>query len=65
MKERLADAALADDQTHVDRLGLFYFARAPHDLELKVVPSPLLKRLGQYPSEETSGTVTGKGESLA
>lgn len=35
-----------DDQAHLDRLGLLYFLRPAHDLDLKVVDSPLLKRLG-------------------
>lgn len=34
------------DQQHVDRLGLFYFARPQNDLELHTVPSPLLQREG-------------------
>lgn len=34
------------DQAHLDRLGLLYFLRPAHDLDLKVVDSPLLKRLG-------------------
>ncbi|PMD41857.1 2OG-Fe(II) oxygenase superfamily protein [Hyaloscypha variabilis F] len=35
-----------DDQAHLDRLGLLYFVRPAHDLELKTLDSPLLKRLG-------------------
>lgn len=34
------------DQAHLDRLGLLYFLRPANDLDLKVVDSPLLKRLG-------------------
>lgn len=34
------------DQAHLDRLGLLYFLRPAHDLDLKVVDSPLLERLG-------------------
>lgn len=34
------------DQAHIDRLGLLYFLRPSHDLKLKTLDSPLLKRLG-------------------
>ncbi len=34
------------DQAHIDRLGLFYFVRPGDDVDIKHVPSPLLKRLG-------------------
>ena len=34
------------DQAHIDRLGLLYFLRPAHDLKLKTLDSPLLKRLG-------------------
>lgn len=33
------------DQAHIDRLGLLYFLRPAHDLKLKTLDSPLLKRL--------------------
>lgn len=35
-----------EDQAHLDRLGLLYFLRPAHDLDLKTVDSPLLRRLG-------------------
>jgi isopenicillin N synthase-like dioxygenase len=35
-----------EDQAHLDRLGLLYFLRPAHDLNLKTVNSPVLKRLG-------------------
>ncbi|KAF2103319.1 2OG-Fe(II) oxygenase superfamily protein [Rhizodiscina lignyota] len=35
-----------EDQTHIKRLGLFYFVRPGNDVDIKPVPSPLLKRLG-------------------
>lgn len=34
------------DQAHLDRLGLLYFLRPAHDLDLKTLDSPLLRRLG-------------------
>ncbi|KAK3067859.1 hypothetical protein LTR53_015004, partial [Teratosphaeriaceae sp. CCFEE 6253] len=34
------------DQCNLDRLGLLYFVRPAHDLELKPLDSPLLERLG-------------------
>ena len=34
------------DQAHIDRLGLLYFLRPAYDLDLKIVESPLLERLG-------------------
>ncbi|KAK5106596.1 hypothetical protein LTS08_000717 [Lithohypha guttulata] len=34
------------DQAHIDRLGLLYFLRPGHDLTLKTLDSPLLRRLG-------------------
>ncbi|KAI8627212.1 2OG-Fe(II) oxygenase superfamily protein [Xylariaceae sp. FL1651] len=34
------------DQAHLDRLGLLYFVRPAHDLELKMLESPLLWRMG-------------------
>ncbi|KAK5109751.1 hypothetical protein LTR62_006591 [Meristemomyces frigidus] len=35
-----------EDQAHLDRLGLLYFVRPAHDLDLKTLDSPLLERLG-------------------
>lgn len=35
-----------DDQAHLDRLGLLYFLRPAHDLPLKTLDSPVLRRLG-------------------
>ncbi|GIZ49205.1 hypothetical protein CKM354_001224000 [Cercospora kikuchii] len=35
-----------EDQAHLNRLGLLYFLRPAHDLDLKTVDSPLLRRLG-------------------
>lgn len=35
-----------DDQAHLDRLGLLYFLRPAHELNLRPVDSPLLERLG-------------------
>lgn len=40
------------DQAHLDRLGLLYFLRPAHDLELKTIDSPLLKRLGLKPEKD-------------
>lgn len=34
------------DQAHIHRLGLFYFVRPRNDVDIKPVPSPLLRRLG-------------------
>jgi len=42
------------DQAHLDRLGLLYFLRPAHDLDLKVVDSPLLKRLGLKAEDDGS-----------
>jgi isopenicillin N synthase-like dioxygenase len=42
------------DQAHLDRLGLLYFLRPAHDLDLKVVDSPLLKRLGLKTEDDGS-----------
>lgn len=42
------------DQAHLDRLGLLYFLRPAHDLDLKVVDSPLLKRLGLKSEDDAS-----------
>jgi isopenicillin N synthase-like dioxygenase len=40
------------DQAHLDRLGLLYFLRPAHDLELKTLESPLLERLGLKPEHD-------------
>lgn len=40
------------DQAHLDRLGLLYFLRPSHDLTLKTMDSPLLRRLGLDSSED-------------
>ncbi|CAK4029538.1 related to iron ascorbate family oxidoreductases [Lecanosticta acicola] len=52
-----------DDQAHLDRLGLLYFLRPTHDLDLKTVDSPLLKRLGlkkdSDDDEEAAGIKAG------
>ena len=42
------------DQAHLDRLGLLYFLRPAHDLDLEVVDSPLLKRLGLKTEDDRS-----------
>ncbi|ORY88268.1 Clavaminate synthase-like protein [Leucosporidium creatinivorum] len=46
-----------DDQVNYERMGVFYFSRAAHDLELKVAPSPLLKRLGLYKEADPNAPV--------
>lgn len=46
------------DQAHLDRLGLLYFLRPAHDLNLKTVDSPLLKRLG-LKNEDDEGARNG------
>ncbi|KAI0470538.1 2OG-Fe(II) oxygenase superfamily protein [Xylariaceae sp. FL0804] len=43
------------DQQHVDRLGLLYFARPQNDLKLKTVDSPVLKRAGFTQNEFEAG----------
>ncbi|KAK0121924.1 hypothetical protein ONS95_010199 [Cadophora gregata] len=48
------------DQAHLDRLGILYFVRPEDDLELKTVPSPLLKRLGL--DKQADGPVLTAGE---
>ncbi|KAK5192929.1 hypothetical protein LTR99_010704 [Exophiala xenobiotica] len=52
-----------EDQTHVDRLGLFYFVRPGDDVDIKPVASPLLKRLGlvgeRQEGEASQEKVTG------
>jgi isopenicillin N synthase-like dioxygenase len=48
------------DQAHLDRLGVLYFVRPEDDLQLKTVPSPLLKRLGL--DMEIEGPVFTAGE---
>jgi isopenicillin N synthase-like dioxygenase len=35
-----------EDQRHVDRFGLLYFARPTDSMNLKTIESPLLRRLG-------------------
>lgn len=40
------------DQAHLDRLGLLYFLRPSHDLTLKTLDSPLLRRLGMDTAED-------------
>lgn len=41
------------DQVNTDRLGVLYFVRPEDDLKLKPVDSPVLKRLGYEPTEES------------
>ncbi|KAK3717010.1 hypothetical protein LTR37_006065 [Vermiconidia calcicola] len=41
------------DQVDQDRLGLLYFLRPAHDLNLKTVDSPLLRRLGLKDDQPT------------
>ncbi|KAK5698271.1 putative flavonol synthase [Elasticomyces elasticus] len=51
-----------EDQANIPRLGVFYFGRAAHDWEAnKIVPSPVLERLGIYKPDEESAkeAVTG------
>lgn len=43
------------DQAHIDRLGLLYFLRPSHDLDLSTVDSPLLRRLGLKKDNEVAG----------
>lgn len=43
------------DQAGIDRLGLLYFLRPKHDLELETVDSPLLRRLGLKQDGEAKG----------
>ena len=40
------------DQAHIDRLGLLYFVRPSHDLTLRTLDSPLLRRLGLETSDD-------------
>lgn len=48
------------DQAHIDRLGLLYFLRPAHDLKLKTLDSPLLKRLGlKAENDAASGIAAG------
>lgn len=50
-----------EDQTHVDRLGLFYFVRPGDDVDIKPVASPLLKRLGLVSEgQESAEPITGR-----
>ncbi len=49
-----------EDQAHLDRLGLLYFVRPAHDLELKTLDSPLLKRMGlKADRDEATGVKAG------
>lgn len=49
-----------EDQMHLDRLGLLYFLRPAHELDLKTVDSPLLKRLGLVDGgDEAAGIKAG------
>jgi isopenicillin N synthase-like dioxygenase len=48
------------DQAHLDRLGVLYFVRPEDNLELKVLPSPLLQRLGLDTQPE--GPIVTAGE---
>jgi isopenicillin N synthase-like dioxygenase len=48
------------DQAHLDRLGVLYFVRPEDNTELKVVPSPLLQRLGL--DKQPEGPVVTAGE---
>ncbi|KAK3710274.1 hypothetical protein LTR37_010340 [Vermiconidia calcicola] len=45
------------DQAHIDRLGLLYFLRPAYDLKLKTLDSPLLKRLGLKPENDTADEI--------
>lgn len=45
------------DQAHIDRLGLLYFLRPAHDLKLKTLDSPLLKRLGLKPENDAADEI--------
>lgn len=48
------------DQAHLDRLGLLYFMRPAVDFELKVLDSPLLKRLGlKAENDDAAGIKSG------
>ncbi|KIV77956.1 hypothetical protein PV11_09729 [Exophiala sideris] len=50
-----------EDQTHVDRLGLFYFVRPGDEVDIKPVASPLLKRLGLVGERrEDAEPITGR-----
>lgn len=48
------------DQAHLDRLGVLYFVRPEDDLQLRTVPSPLLKRLGLDGDAEGAGLTAGE-----
>jgi isopenicillin N synthase-like dioxygenase len=48
------------DQAHLDRLGVLYFVRPEDNLELKVLPSPLLQRLGL--DKQPEGPIVTAGE---
>ncbi|KXT13112.1 hypothetical protein AC579_2155 [Pseudocercospora musae] len=55
-------SAPPDDQAHLDRLGLLYFLRPAHDLDLKTVDSPLLRRLGLKTDEDGEAAGIKAGE---
>lgn len=46
-----------DDQAHLDRLGLLYFLRPAHDLDLRTVDSPVLERLGLKDAEASAANI--------
>ncbi|KAK5720156.1 hypothetical protein LTR15_007429 [Elasticomyces elasticus] len=45
------------DQSSLDRLGLLYFLRPSHDLNLKTVDSPLLERLGLKKDDDAAANI--------
>ncbi|KAI9695585.1 MAG: hypothetical protein M1820_008510 [Bogoriella megaspora] len=47
------------DQSHLDRLGLLYFLRPAHDLTLKSLDSPLLKRMGLEGDDQAAAVKAG------
>ena len=50
-----------EDQAHLDRLGLLYFVRPAHDLDLKTLDSPLLRRMGlKTDQDEAAGITAGE-----
>ncbi len=52
------------DQAHLERLGLFYFARPGNDVPMIPAPSPVLFREGLVTEDETKVTedsVSGYG----
>ncbi|KAK2020710.1 flavonol synthase [Colletotrichum zoysiae] len=48
-----------EDQAHLDRLGLLYFLRPGHDLDLKTLESPLLRRLGFKSDKDEAAGIKG------